>query len=107
MTIAALVSLAAAGLASGEPARPPETLVIGYKDEGKIDASREACVAHVKEVTEWSEAETQRGAREVCAARRKHIDAYAALQAKPTAPSLSRSPLIGGSTGMKGPTPCR
>jgi hypothetical protein len=79
-TIAALVSLAAASLALGERATPPETLVIGYENEGKIDASREACVAHVKEVTEWSEAETQRGAREVCTARRKHIDAYTALQ---------------------------
>jgi hypothetical protein len=81
VTIAALVSLVAAGLAAGEQATPPETLVIGYENEGKIDASREACVAHVKEVTEWSEAETQRGAREVCVARRKHIDAYATLQA--------------------------
>lgn len=80
-TIAALLSLIAAGLAFGERATPPETLVVGYENEGKIDASREACVAHVKEVTEWSEAETQRGAREVCVARRKHIDAYAALQA--------------------------
>ena len=81
VTIAALVSLATAGLAFGERATPPETLVIGHENEGKIDASREACVAQVKEVTEWSDAETQRGAREVCAARRKHIDAYAALQA--------------------------
>ncbi len=81
VTLAALVSLAAAGLALGERAAPPETLVVGYEDEGKIDASPQACVAHVKEVTDWSEAETQRGAREVCAARRKHIDAYAALQA--------------------------
>jgi hypothetical protein len=80
-TFAALFSLTAAGLAFGERATPPETLVVGYENEGKIDVSREACVAHVKEVTEWSEAETQRGAREVCAARRKHIDAYTALQA--------------------------
>jgi hypothetical protein len=79
--IAALFSLTAAGLVFGERATPPETLVVGYENEAKIDASREACVAHVKEVTEWSEAETQRGAREVCAARRKHIDAYIALQA--------------------------
>ena len=80
VTIAAFVSIAAVGLACGERAAPPGTLVIGYENEGKIDASREACIAHVKEVTEWSEAETQRGAREVCAARRKHVDAYAALQ---------------------------
>ena len=82
LAIAALSSLAAAGVAVGERAPPSETLVVGYENEGKIDASHKACVAHVKEVTEWSEADTQRGAREVCAARRKHIEAYAALQAR-------------------------
>lgn len=81
VTIAALVSFAASGLAAAERVAPPETLVVGYENEGKIEASREACVAHVKEVTEWDEAEAQRGAREVCAARRKHIDAYTTLQA--------------------------
>ena len=81
VAIAALSSLAAASVAVAERATTPQTLVVGYENEGKIDASQQACVAHVKEVAEWSEAETQRGAREVCAARRKHIEAYAALQA--------------------------
>ena len=81
ITIAALCSLAASDLALGERATPPETLVIGYENEGKIDASPQACLATVKEITEWNEAETRRGAREVCAARKKHIDAYATLQA--------------------------
>jgi hypothetical protein len=80
-SIAALFSLTAAGLAFGERATPPETLVVGYENEGKIDASPQACLALVKEVTEWNDADTRRGAREVCAARKKHLDAYAALQA--------------------------
>jgi hypothetical protein len=67
-------------MAHGERAQPPDSLIIGYEDEGKIDASPQACLKTVKEITEWNEAETQRGAREVCAARKKHIDAYAKLQ---------------------------
>jgi hypothetical protein len=58
----------------------PSTLVIGYEDEGKVDASPQACLAHVKEVTEWDKAATERGAQEVCAARKHHVDAYADLQ---------------------------
>jgi hypothetical protein len=85
LPFAAALSLAivgiALGTAHGERAQPPETLVIGYDDEGKIDASPPACLKTVKEITEWNEADTQRGARQVCAARQKHIDAYKALQA--------------------------
>jgi hypothetical protein len=76
----AVAVLAAGSIARAERALPPERLTIGYENEGKIDASHQACVATVKEITEWNEADTQRGAREVCAARKKHIDAYAALQ---------------------------
>ena len=60
---------------------PPDHLTIGYDDEGKIDASPKSCLAEVKEITQWNEADTQKGAREVCAARKAHVDAYAALQA--------------------------
>ena len=79
-TIPTLGLIAAAGLASAERAQPSETLVVGYENEGKIDTSPQACLAQVKEVTEWNEADTRRGAREVCAARKKHVEAYAALQ---------------------------
>jgi hypothetical protein len=71
----------AGGAAHGERAQPPERLTIGYENEGKIDASSQACLAYVKEITKWSDADTQRGAAQVCAARKKHVDAYAALQA--------------------------
>jgi hypothetical protein len=59
----------------------PDRLIIGYENEGKIDASPQACLATVKEITEWDKAQTEKGAKEVCVARRRHVDAYAALQA--------------------------
>ena len=59
----------------------PDTLVVGYEHEGKIDDSMQACIASVKEVTEWDKAQTEKGARQVCAARKRHVEAYAALQA--------------------------
>jgi hypothetical protein len=55
-------------------------LVIGYDDEGKVDPGSHACLAHVREVTTWEKAELKRGAKDVCAARKRHADAYAALQ---------------------------
>jgi hypothetical protein len=58
----------------------PSELIIGYDSEGKVDPSPQACLAHVKEVTEWDKAATERGAQQVCAARKRHADAYAALQ---------------------------
>ncbi len=80
---AAMIALIAA-CALSQTARAedmvPSTLVIGYEDEGKVDASPQACLANVKEVTEWDKAATERGAKEVCAARKHHVEAYADLQ---------------------------
>lgn len=76
-----LLSLVVGNLAFGQRAMPPDHLTIGYDEEGKIDASAKACLADVKEITQWNEADTQKGAREVCAARKAHVEAYAALQA--------------------------
>jgi len=59
----------------------PKTLVIGYDEEGKIDASAEACRVFVTEVVEWEKAEMEQAVRDVCAVRQKHLDAYAAFQA--------------------------
>jgi hypothetical protein len=58
----------------------PPTLTIGYEHEGKIDASHQACLALVKEITEWDAAQTEKGAQTVCAARKRHLDAYNTLQ---------------------------
>jgi hypothetical protein len=80
-TFTFLLWLVVGGLALGERAMPPDYLALGYDEEGKIDTSPEACLALVKEVTQWNETDTQRGAREVCAARLKHVAAYSTLQA--------------------------
>jgi hypothetical protein len=84
LVMLSLTVLAVATLTSparSQQAKPPETLTIGYDDEGKIDATLKGCVTTVKEVTEWDDAQTQKGAREVCAARQKHVEAYKAMQA--------------------------
>jgi hypothetical protein len=77
--IIALAVLLAGAFARAETA-VPDRLVIGYDNEGKIDASPQACFAHVKDMTLWDKAQTEKGAKEVCAARKRHVDAYAALQ---------------------------
>ena len=59
---------------------PPDHLTVGYEEEGKVDASPKACEAFVRDMVEWTEDEVQRGIAEVCAARKRHIEAYAALQ---------------------------
>jgi hypothetical protein len=81
ISVAALLAvvLAAASPAGAQEPMPP-TLVFGYENEGKIDASDAACEAFVKDMVEWSEAETKRAINDVCAARRRHIEAYAAIQ---------------------------
>ena len=70
-----------ASSARAEDRALPPTLTIGYEHEGKIDASHQACLALVKEITEWDAAQTEKGAKTVCAARQRHVEAYNALQA--------------------------
>jgi hypothetical protein len=76
----ALIAACALSEAAWAEDTVPSTLVVGYENEGKVDASPQACLADVKEMTEWDKAATERGAKEVCAARKHHIDAYADLQ---------------------------
>lgn len=59
----------------------PATLVIGYDQEGHVDASEASCRAFVTEMVEWEKDEMEQAVRDVCAARRKHLDAYVAFQA--------------------------
>src|SRR5205823_1981659 len=80
VALAASVVLASGGSICAETA-VPERITIGYDHEGKIDASPQACLALVKEITEWDKAQTEKGAKEVCAARKRHVEAYATLQA--------------------------
>jgi hypothetical protein len=58
----------------------PAVLVIGYDNEGKVDTDFKACLASVRDVTQWDKAATEAGAKQVCAARKRHADAYSALQ---------------------------
>src|SRR5262249_31727002 len=77
--LAVLASIILIAVAHAEP-KVPDTLVIGYDNEG-IDASPQACLANVKEVTEWDKAQTEKAAKQTCAMRKRHVEAYAALQA--------------------------
>jgi hypothetical protein len=78
-TLAGLASLLVIGVTHAESA-VPDRLTIGYDNEGKIDAGPQACLAFVKEMTQWDKAQTEKGAKDVCAARKRHVEAYAALQ---------------------------
>lgn len=79
--IVALLLIPLASPLFAEDAQMPATLVIGYDEEGKVDASEAGCRAFVQEVVEWEKAELDRAVRDVCAVRKRHAEAYAALQA--------------------------
>jgi len=81
VALAAFLCIAIADVARGEEAPVSQQLALGYDNEGKIDDSPQACLALVREITEWDKAQTERGAKDVCAARKRHVDAYKALQA--------------------------
>jgi hypothetical protein len=70
------VVVAAPAIAGGLP----DKLTFGYEYEGEVDASPKACEATVREVVEWSDEEVKRATADVCAARKAHVDAYAAIQ---------------------------
>lgn len=75
-------TLAAPALrAEDSNAAMPQTLVVGYDEEGKIDASVRACRAFVVDTVEWDAAATEQAVRDVCAYRQKHVEAYGAFQA--------------------------
>lgn len=75
------VAVAGVDAAGAQATAVPPQLTIGYEHEGKIDATPQVCLAMVKEITEWDKAQTEKGAKDVCAARKRHVDAYNALQA--------------------------
>lgn len=81
LAAAACLALPAVTASAQDPGPMPQTLVIGYEDEGKIDASPAACRAFVKDMVEWSKPEEDQAVKDVCSYRRKHIDAYESLQA--------------------------
>jgi hypothetical protein len=76
----AIASIGCALAADNERAPLPDKLTFGYDGEGNVDARPEKCLADAHEVVEWSEEETKKAGRLMCAARKKHADAYAAIQ---------------------------
>ncbi len=78
LSILAVTSVLSVGVLA-EPT-VPEHVRIGYDGEGTVDASTASCEAFVREVVYWDEAEIKRAIKEVCDARRRHIEAYEALQ---------------------------
>ena len=58
----------------------PDKLTFGYDDEGKVDASPTGCSGYVKENVEWPEPEMSNAIKDVCGARQRHAEAYAAIQ---------------------------
>jgi hypothetical protein len=86
LLLAMLVALPAAaaedvGAPRADAAPMPETLVIGYDEEGHVDPSESSCRTFVTQMVEWDKEATDQAVRDVCAARRKHLDAYNAFQA--------------------------
>lgn len=77
---ALLVAAAAPVLAQDERTPMPPTLTFGYEDEGKIDATPAGCEVAVKEIVEWPEPQLSEAVKDVCAARKRHVEAYAAIQ---------------------------
>jgi len=78
--------VATALLVAGAPPAPsfaevmPKTLVIGYDGEGSVDTSEASCREFVMQTVEWEKKETDQAVRDVCAARQRHVEAYAALE---------------------------
>lgn len=79
LVLLALVPLLATPAAAGED-QMPETLVVGYDEEGKVDASDAACRAFVAAMVDWGKPEVDQAVVDVCAVRKRHVESYAALQ---------------------------
>ena len=81
LLVAFLIAASLPAYAQSEARKPlPDHLSFGYDQEGKVDATPAACEAVVKETVEWGPEETKQAVKDVCAARKRHIEAYAAIQ---------------------------
>jgi hypothetical protein len=81
LLVAFLFAAPASSFAQDEERKPlPAQLTFGYEGEGKVDASTATCEAVVKETVEWGPEETKKAIKDVCVARKRHVDAYAAIQ---------------------------
>src|SRR5690242_4891952 len=81
LSLLALLFAGASVCAQDEARKPPPAqLTFGYEGEGQVDATPAGCLAAAREAVEWTEEETKKAADEICAARKRHVDAYAAIQ---------------------------
>src|SRR5688572_23655584 len=81
LAIALAIMLAATLPGFAEDRQPmPDGLTFGYDEEGKVDASPAGCEGYVKENVEWPEPEMSNAIKDVCGARKRHVEAYAAIQ---------------------------
>ena len=77
----AIIMLAVLPIAFAQDSAPmPDKLTFGYDEEGKVDASPAGCEGYVKENVEWPEPEMSNAIKDVCGARKRHVEAYAAIQ---------------------------
>jgi hypothetical protein len=81
LAIALAIILAASLPGFAEDRQPmPDTLTFGYDEEGKVDASQSGCEGYVRENVEWPEPDMSNAIKDVCGARKRHVEAYAAIQ---------------------------
>lgn len=79
--IVAMMTVASIGAQAANYELPNGPLIIGYEGEGKVEASAEGCLKFVEGTTQWTNAQTKEAADKVCKARKRHKDAYDALEA--------------------------
>jgi len=80
LVVLALASIGSAFAADNKRPPLPDKLTFGYEGEGNFDTTPKACLAAAHEAVEWTEEETRKAAKLICEARKKHADAYAAIQ---------------------------
>jgi hypothetical protein len=82
LVIAAATFVSLTDVARAEDGRAPlpDKLTFGYEGEGTIDTSPKACLEAAREAVEWTEEETKKAGQLICEARKKHQEAYAAIQ---------------------------
>ncbi len=81
LLLAVLLAANASAHAQDEERKPlPDHLTFDYEEEGKVDATPASCERYVREMVEWPEEDTRKGIKDVCAARKRHVEAYAAIQ---------------------------
>jgi len=87
-----------------ENAALPDHLTFGYEEEGKVDATQAGCEAFVKDMVEWSEPEMKKAIADVCGARKRHVDAYAAIQKsyKALVTQIREDPRLEQASSVKG-----